>query len=217
VVSAKQAPAAESALRSKAIECEAPLQFVNTPWNNRLTNLPGTYQQENAALAIAAIRASGIVVDERAIAEGLENVTWPARFQRYDEQLVIDGAHNPAGARILARTWREVLGDVRAVIILATLRDKDAAGVVAALAPIAARFLLPQAQTERALPPRELARVISTVAPRLAVSSLPSLAAALADARNCALPILITGSLHFAGEALALLNGESEQFEDCLQ
>lgn len=217
LVSAKQAPVAESVLRAKALECETPLQFVDTPWNNRLPNLPGTYQQENAALAIAAVRASGIVIDEKAIAMVLENVTWPARFQRYDEQLVIDGAHNPGGARILARTWREVLGDARAVIILATLHDKDAAGIVAALAPIAARFLLPHAQTERALPPTELARVISTVAPHLAVSSLPSLAAALADARASALPILITGSLHFAGEALASLGGEPAQFEDCLQ
>lgn len=217
VVSARQLPAAESVLRAKALECEAPLQFIDTSWNNRIPHLPGSYQEENAALAIAAVRASGTLIDEKAITQGLENVTWPARFQRYDKQLVIDGAHNPAGARILSRTWREIFGKARAVIILATLRDKDAVGIVAALAPIAARFLLPHAETERALPPAKLAHVVSTGAPHLAVRSLPSLAAALADARDGVLPILITGSLHFAGEALALLEGEPEQFEDCLQ
>ncbi len=82
------------------------------------------------------MRAGGIAVDEGAIAHGLQNVHWPARFQRWDERTIIDGAHNPAGAEVLAQTWREQFGDERATIILAVLHDKDVTGICRALAPI---------------------------------------------------------------------------------
>ena len=52
---------------------------------------------------------------------------WPARFQRFDDRIVIDGAHNPAGARVLVRTWREVFGEEKATLIFGVLADKDAA------------------------------------------------------------------------------------------
>ena len=61
--------------------------------------LLGTYQQENAALAVAALRAAKIDVSSDAITRGLTDVEWPARFQIFDDQIVIDGAHNVAGAR----------------------------------------------------------------------------------------------------------------------
>jgi folylpolyglutamate synthase/dihydropteroate synthase len=48
----------------------------------------------------------------------------PARFQRWDQRTIIDGAHNPAGARILAETWREMFGDQQATVVLAVLQEK---------------------------------------------------------------------------------------------
>ena len=67
-------------------------------------------------------------MNENAIARGLATVVWPARFQRWDERTIIDGAHNPAGARTLAETWRENFGDQQATIVLAVLQEKDGAG-----------------------------------------------------------------------------------------
>jgi dihydrofolate synthase/folylpolyglutamate synthase len=234
VVSAKQEPAAEKVICARAAECDAPLEFLTPPYVTIPISLAGAHQKQNASLAIAALRSSGIAVDEAAIARGLTSVHWPARFQRWDERIIIDGAHNPAGAQVLAETWREEFGQEQATIILATLRDKDVSEMWRALAPIAQRVILPQARTERALAPDKLLQTILSNTPALPTASpvrqsdglvpwrartsiAPSLAAALESARVTTDRILITGSLHFAGEALATLDGNPDALEDCAQ
>jgi dihydrofolate synthase / folylpolyglutamate synthase len=219
VVSAKQEPEAEKVIRARAAGCEAALTFVagedSTVIDRRYAiALAGAHQRENAALAIEALRAGGIAITPDAIARGLANVEWPARFQRWDERTIIDGAHNPAGAKVLADTWREQFGEERATIVLAILRDKNVGRICEALVPIAARFILPQIRTERAFSPNELIPHIFSLTPS---SKTPSLLAALAEAREHSERILITGSLHFAGEALATLSGDPESLEDCAQ
>jgi Folylpolyglutamate synthase len=82
----------------------------------------------NAALAIAALQATDIQVSDDAIARGLSSVEWPARFQIWNERIVIDGAHNPAGARILAQTWREEFGNERATIFARNLARQKCCG-----------------------------------------------------------------------------------------
>lgn len=223
VVSAPQDAAAEQVIRARAAECEAPLQFVTEPYAGAPLPLAGTHQKQNAALAIAALRSGGIAIAPDAIGRGLTSVHWPARFQHWDDRIIIDGAHNPSGAQVLTETWRQQFGDERATIILAVLRDKDIAGIWRALAPIAQRVLLPHARTERALPPDEVAKILSPITPTLPTASpartsiFPSLAAALDSARATSERILITGSLHFAGEALATLRGDVAAFEECAQ
>jgi len=217
VVCAAQRPEAEEVIRARAVECEAPLQFVNESYNRTTIALPGTRQKQNAALAIAALGAGKIDIDDSAIARGLANVEWPARFQRWNERTIIDGAHNPAAAHILAETWREIIGDQRATLILAILTDKDLLGICKALAPIADSILLPKIRSERAADPKALARIFSAVAPSLPYSITESVGDALASARAKPNPILLTGSLHFAGEALAYLRGEPAAFEECAQ
>jgi dihydrofolate synthase/folylpolyglutamate synthase len=217
VVSAAQEPAAEKVLRARAAECEAPFQIVSEPYVNTPLALAGAHQKQNASLAIAALRSGGIEVQEQAVARGLASVDWPARFQRWSEGIIIDGAHNPAGAKILAETWREIFGDQNATLILAVLNDKDVPGICRALAPICASALLPTIRSERALPPEELARALSAITPSLHCSITQSLADALDQARSGSNPILLTGSLHFAGEALAELRGDVAAFEECAQ
>jgi len=217
VVCAAQRPEAEEVIRARAVECEAPLQFVNESYNRTTIALPGRHQKQNAAVAIAALRAGKIDIDDSAIARGLANAEWPARFQRWDERIIIDGAHNPAAAHILAETGREILGDQRATLILAILNDKDLPGICKALAPIVDSILLPKIRSERAADPKTLARIFSAVAPSLPYSITASIGDALASARAKPNPILLTGSLHFAGEALACLRGEPAAFEECAQ
>jgi len=217
VVCSAQRPEAEEVIRSCALESEASLQFVNESYNRTTIALPGTRQKQNAALTIAALRAGKIDIDDAAIAQGLANIEWPARFQRWDERTIIDGAHNPAAAHILAETWREILGDQRAMLILAILTDKDLAGICKALAPIADSILLPKIRSERAVLPDELAKVLSVNTPSLPYSITGSIGDALELARAKPNPILLTGSLHFAGEALAYLRGEPAAFEECAQ
>jgi dihydrofolate synthase/folylpolyglutamate synthase len=217
VVSAVQEPMAEEVIRDRATACEAAFRIVRQPYTATSLGLAGAYQQQNAALAIAALEAGGIAIAEEAVANGLARVDWPARFQRWDNRTIIDGAHNPSGAGVLAQTWREQFGDERATVIIAVLRDKDIAGIWRALAPIACRVLCPKVRSERALAPEAFAKTIHEISPQLPCSIGGSIAAAFAQARSEASPILITGSLHFAGEVLATLRGEPALFEECAQ
>lgn len=231
VVCAAQQPEAEKVIRARAVECEAPSQFITEYYNGSPIALRGNHQKENAALAIAAIHAAQIDIDDNAIARGLASIEWPARFQYWDERTIIDGAHNPAAARVLAETWREIFGRQKATLILAVLSDKNLAGICEALTPIADSVLLPKIHSERAADPKILANGFANVpfvsragvspagnrrgCPTISIT--PSVAEALDVARAKPNPILITGSLHFAGEVLARLRGEPSAFEECTQ
>jgi dihydrofolate synthase / folylpolyglutamate synthase len=231
VVSASQKPEAEKVIRARAAECGSPVQFVNEAYHGSPVALRGEYQKRNAAVAIAAIHAANIQLDEKAIVRGLAAVEWPARFQKWDERTIIDGAHNPGATRILAETWREVFGDQKATLVLAVLSDKDLRGICEALAPIAGSVILPEIRSERAVAPAELAKILTSIlgfcragaSPAGNRSGCPTIsitqtvAEALEIARAKPDPILITGSLHFAGEVLADLRGEPAAFEECAQ
>ena len=217
IVSAAQRPEAEEVIRARATECEAPIEFVAASYDETPIALAGSHQKQNAALAIAALGAAKIDIDKSATARGLANVDWPARFQRWDEGTVIDGAHNPAATRALAETWREIFGDRRATLILAILSDKNLREICEALAPISESVLLPKIRSERAADPQDLADTLSNITPSLPCSIIPSVARALELGRAKPNPILIAGSLHFAGEALAYLRGEPAAFEECAQ
>ena len=217
VICAPQRPEAEEVIRARAAECEGPIEFVTASYDKTPIALAGSHQRQNAALAVAVIRAGKIKIDDAAIARGLATLDWPARFQRWDERTIIDGAHNPAAARVLAETWREIFGNQPATLILAILSDKDLRGICESLAPISDYVFLPKIRSERAAPPDELAKVLSTITPLLPYSVTPSIDEALAKAQMRPAPILITGSLHFAGEALAYLQGQPAAFEECAQ
>jgi dihydrofolate synthase/folylpolyglutamate synthase len=217
VVSAPQEKEVELVLLKRAAECGSSLEFVAAPYEKHSTNLLGSYQKQNAALALTAIRAAMIDIDDLAIVRGLSFVDWPARFQRWDQRTIIDGAHNPAAARVLVETWRETFSKQRATLILAILSDKDLHGICEELVPIVDSVLLPQIRSERAADPNQLAQILSMITPSLPYSITGSVAEALEIAHTKANPILLTGSLHFAGEALAHLRGISADFEECAQ
>ena len=215
VVAAAQPSVAERVLREARAAwdfdpiCQRPLsglrsRFPETPTAQRRARCP-------------ALNGGGICGDVAGVSPTPSTVVWQARFQRWDQRIVLDGAHNPAGAKILAQTWREQFGDKRATLILAVLIDKDVTGICQALAPISDSVILPRIRSERALPPEDLARTLSSIAPSLPHSIAPSVADALERARQGSSPILLTGSLHFAGEALAALRGDPAAFEECAQ
>jgi dihydrofolate synthase / folylpolyglutamate synthase len=217
VVAAAQRPEPEKVIRARAADCEAPLQFVTGSYDGSPIVLPGHHQKQNAAVAIAALRAVKIDVDDSTIARGLATVDWPARFQKWDERTIIDGAHNPAAAHALAETWRAIFGDQKATLILAVLSDKNLRGICEALAPTADSVFLPKIRSERATAPEMLAKVLANITQPLPGSITPTVSEALMLARAKPNPILITGSLHFAGEVLAHLRGEPAAFEECAQ
>ena len=215
VISAAQKSEAEVVIQRHAAECDAPIQFVTDSHSTHPIALDGNYQKQNAALAIAALSAAKINIDDDAVKRGLAEIEWPARFQRWDKSTIIDGAHNPAAARVLADTWREAFGDQPATLILAILSDKDLPGICEALASIADHALLPRIRSERAANPQTLAKVMVDCGIRCQI--VGTFADALEKARARSAPVLITGSLHFAGEALAHLQGKPAAFEECAQ
>jgi dihydrofolate synthase/folylpolyglutamate synthase len=217
VISAPQQPQAEEVIRARAAERGSSVQFINEAYHRSPVALRGEYQKQKAAVAIAAIHAANIQLGEKAIVRGLAAIDWPARFQKWDVRTIIDGAHNPGAARILAQTWREVFGDQKATLVIAVLSDKDLRGVCEALAPITASVLLPKIRSERAAAPGELAKIFSIITPSLPHSITSAIGDALMLARAKPNPILITGSLHFAGEVLAHLRGQPAAFEECAQ
>ncbi len=217
VISAQQPAEAAEVIRAKAEELGSPLTIVKSPMTKFPIALIGEHQKQNAALAVAAFQAAEIFVSEDAVEEGLAKVSWPARFQRWDERTIIDGAHNPAGARALVRAWKDNFGERKATLILAILADKDVASFISTIAPIVGRVLLPQIRSERALPAEELSLTIKGLLAGVPVKTAPSFAAAWQAAQRTEGLILITGSLHFAGEALAELRGEPAAYEECLQ
>src|SRR5262249_22133370 len=198
VVSAPQQNEAAEVIRARAAECCSSMQFVTETYKRSPVALRGEYQKQNAALAIAAIHVGKIKLGEKSIVRGLAAIEWPARFQKWDERTIIDGAHNPGSARILAQTWQEFFADQKATLVLAVLSDKDLRGICEVLAPIAESILLPKIRSERAVAPGELAKIFSIISPTLPHSITSTIDDALTLARAKPNPILITGSLHFA-------------------
>ncbi|HEY4285414.1 MAG TPA: folylpolyglutamate synthase/dihydrofolate synthase family protein [Chthoniobacterales bacterium] len=217
VVCSRQTPAAAKVIRARAVECDSPVEFVEGYYDRGPIALRGAHQKQNAAVAIAALRAANLPINDSATARGLISIDWPARFQRWDDRTIIDGAHNPGAARVLAEAWREIFTDQPATIILAVLSDKDVAGIVGALEPIAGHVILPPIRSERAMSPEELAKIIGVTAPQFQFSITPTLPDAFELARSKSSPVLVTGSLHFAGEAIAFLQGRPAAFEECGQ
>lgn len=201
VVSAPQIPEAAAALQKKADGCGCPLTIVDAPYEGGI-GLAGIHQKWNASLAVSAIAASPFQVGSHAVSDGLNDVVWPARFQRVTEKIIVDGAHNPHAAETLARTWREQFGAERATVVFGALDDKDYAEMLKRLGAIAGSFFFVPVKNPRSADPRSFPALAAP--PSHVFSSLPQ---ALEATENRI--TLVTGSLFLAGEALSLLAQEA--------
>jgi len=152
-------------------------------------SLAGEHQRANAACALAAVE--DLAHDRAALA----HVVHPGRFERAGD-LILDGAHNPNGARALAALLRELA--IEPVLVIAVSADKDVRAIAEALAPEARAVIATRYQQERALAPEALAAAFP------AAETAPDLRAALARARSLGGPVLVAGSLFLVGEARVL-------------
>jgi len=174
--------------------------------------IPGRYQAENAALALAAaetLAGTGFAITPAAMESGLAAARWPGRMELIpgSPPLLLDGAHNPAGAAALAGALRDYRFR-RLLIVVGIMADKEAAGILAPLAPLAGRWYCVTPDMERALPDRELASILAShgLATRACGSVANGIAAARAEADEGDL-VLVCGSLFTVGEAKAWLSG----------
>jgi dihydrofolate synthase/folylpolyglutamate synthase len=171
--------------------------------------LAGEHQLLNAALAVSVVRllANQISVSEQAIATGLKHTQWPGRFQvvkRGELTMVLDGAHNSAGAEALAVALRNRFAGEDITLVLGAMEDKDVRAICAALAPLAKKILVTRVSSERAADPSVLLKYCHIANPTADVQAFDHLGQALSVAKIDPL-VVVTGSLHFIGEALELL------------
>lgn len=170
--------------------------------------LLGSFQCENAALAVAAAeeaRSLGVQLTPEAIAQGLRQVSWPGRMQvlRRRSLLVVDGAHNVYSATVLRQTIQEDLTFRRCILVVGVSQDKDIPGIAQALGPLADAVVATQSHHPRASPSALVAREFAHLEreTRLAPDVPSALAAALELASGDDL-VLVTGSLFVVAEAL---------------
>lgn len=162
--------------------------------------LRGTYQDENAATAVAAalaMGALGIKLRPEMVAEGISRARWPGRFEVVDE-VVIDGAHNPDAARALAAALRDAFPEQRFALVLGCHRDKDLAGILRELAPLARCVVAVRAATPRARPAEEVAALAGEHVADVSVAT--NVADGIRRARGQG-RVVVCGSLAVVGEA----------------
>lgn len=201
VVSSPQKPAAELVLREQARQIGCSFRYVDIPYHGEV-GLLGSHQLLNAAVAVAALHASGLSCSDDAISRGLANVRWPARFQKIGDRIVVDGAHNEHSAEALVSTWREVFGNEKASIVFGALRDKDYASMIRALERIGNRWFFVPVSSERSENPAVLK--LLAILPSCEFRDFRSgIEAAFAESQR----VLITGSLFLSGEALGVVEG----------
>ncbi|MGD0252728.1 MAG: folylpolyglutamate synthase/dihydrofolate synthase family protein [Verrucomicrobiota bacterium] len=219
VITAADEPEALKVIEEVARKQNAPLTMVNgrdvalrrPDSAARCPYLPllGEHQKINAMLALAAVEVlqNKIPVSHEAIRTGLSKVNWPGRLQLVTrplgQKLLLDGAHNVAGAKVLRAALEEHFKLAKHTLILGMLQDKDWRHICETLAPLAVRILTVPVSSERSADARELAAACRAVNPTAGIAACGSLREALEKAAGDDF-VVITGSLYLVGEALEL-------------
>jgi dihydrofolate synthase/folylpolyglutamate synthase len=177
--------------------------------------LAGRHQLRNLALAITAaeeLNRFGFRITPIDVERGIRSTHWPARFQVFPPEdwfpeVVVDVAHNPAGAWALRAALSAFYEDRPLTFIFGAMRDKAISEIADILFPLADRVIATQAENPRAATPEEIAELGAHT--HTEILRAESVRAGLERARRLAGRngvIVITGSIYIVGEALALLS-----------
>lgn len=177
--------------------------------------LEGRHQIDNARIALAAFEVMaehlGFTPDAERVRAGLRSTRWPGRLQWLRQMgspdLLLDGAHNPAGIAVLVR-YLSGLERSKPVALFGAMQDKLLHPMLESLAPAVSTMVITRPAVARAASPAAVARIAQPLARRVEIVDQP--AAALARVRQLAAPdgfVLVTGSLYLVGEVLALCGG----------
>jgi len=209
-LTATDAPESLQVIEHVAREKNAPLTRVDSVHASRITHhasLLGDHQKLNAALALATVQVlqHQIPVSEAAIHTGLSTVSWPGRLQLLEfpdgRKILLDGAHNAAGAKVLRAALEKDFINTRPLFIFGALADKKWEEICQILAPVASQVITVPVASERTASAAELAAAFKTAHPELNAFTAASLPEALITCKNAPF-VVITGSLYLVGEAL---------------
>jgi len=180
--------------------------------------LRGRHQIENAVttvLLLEELEALGLALTPTAVEAGLAGARWPGRLELVrigGAQVLFDAAHNPGGARALA-DHLAVEHPAGLPIVFGAMRDKDARGMLALLAPVASAFALTEARIARAAPAAALAEEAAAAAPEIPRVALPDREEALAWALERSPVVAVAGSIFLVGDLRAALLARGAQPE----
>jgi len=181
--------------------------------------LPGRHQANHAAMAVeialALWREYGYEIPDEAILQGLAEARMPARIEvlRRRPLLLVDGCHNPDGARVLAETLAKAQYEENLVGVLGMLADKDYKTMLETLAPCFAKVYTVTPDCPRALSAQDLQREARFYMDAEAAASVPEAmraAVRYAEDNNLA-GVVVCGSLYLAAEARPWLLKEAEK------
>src|SRR5581483_432793 len=178
--------------------------------------LPGRNQLRNAALAIATtieLKQFGFAITPKQIESGIRQAKWPGRFQIFPArggapEVVLDVAHNPAGAWALRAALSQHYEGRPLLMIFGAMRDKAIAEMAEVLFPLADKVILTHAETPRAATPEQIEQAASHSNAETILA--PDVESAWQRARALAgndTVVVITGSIYIVGEALRILQG----------
>ncbi len=183
------------------------------------TPLVGRHQLRNVALAVAAaeeLSKKGLAgITPEAIERGIRETRWPGRFQVLGPrsgwpEIVLDVAHNPAGAWALRSALSERYDDRRLIFVFGAMRDKAISEMAEILFPLAERVIATRPENPRAATAEEIHQAGSRTGAQIeAVAEVPR---AVERARDAAGPdgvMVVTGSIYLVGEAMHLLGEKS--------
>jgi dihydrofolate synthase/folylpolyglutamate synthase len=218
VVIGELADEADAALATVASDRDAELIRAKPgDVDGMAVGLLGAHQRANAAVAVRVLQtvdALGISVPSSAIAAGLAHPHWPGRLEwrRLPDgrELLLDAAHNPAGAAALA-SYLTGLTDLngpsaKPPLLFAVMRDKDVAGMLSVLSPVIGSLVVTRASTPRSADPVELSAIARRVAPMMNITVEPSPDRALAAAWRDAPWIVVAGSIFLLGDVMKLID-----------
>jgi dihydrofolate synthase/folylpolyglutamate synthase len=175
-------------------------------WNVHL-NLLGFHQITNGTTALGAMEVLeelGYTVSTEAMMEGLKEVNWPGRLEMVSSspRVVLDGAHNPAGALVLRAALEKEFQYDRLILLIGMMKDKDAKSFLKTLAPLADHIILSKPHTDRAASPLVLQEVLERNRKKAEVieEMKEAIERGLSLTREEDL-LCITGSLYTIGEA----------------
>ena len=180
----------------------------------------GSHQAQNLAVAVAAVEAflggGDIEIADDILRSAISDVSSPGRLQliKTEPALLLDGAHNPAGAQILANALRAEFSAKPLVGLIAVLADKDVAGLLSNLAGVFQSVLITQSSSPRSMPAAEL-ELVAAQSLDQEVSSISDFQLALERAREKAIEIdgvvVVTGSITLVGDIIKSIQEESDE------
>lgn len=201
-------------IRRNDVEGSLTFQGLTATTHGLFLSLNGSYQTGNAALALATaeqLSSLGFPVSSQALQNGLKSARWPGRMEviRLSDgiELLLDGAHNPAGALALADAL-ETYATRRKILLLGMMEDKDLHGVLRPLLQQVQQVITVSPSQERAIPAVSLANSCRRAGrPATAADSVAAGLKAAQAASNPGDLIIAAGSLFLVGELKALLAG----------